>query len=274
MKTRAQRVEAALVALGQQAPAERVAREAGLDARLARAVVTARPDDARPVLERLLDVDVQLRLAERRLRGALAWPATTLVIVLAASWVIAFSAAPALRLLPSGAKVSSVSFLLPGVVSLLLFATLAVVVSQRWSLGWLTAWASIERWSFSAAASALLRVGVPLPQAVRGAAECCSGARRRSALVLAHQLEAGGLTLDAASPLLGSLASRLFSVTAPRGEALAALDAVTSLGDASLEREVKRDAGLLAALGLGLAGLALVVTAGTFYSAYFEAAGV
>lgn len=274
MKTRKQRLDAGLEVLGRGGSAVDVARSAAVDARLARALVAARPGDARAVLERLLDVEVTLRTHEQQLRTALTWPGVTLVTVGLSALVLTTVAGPALRHLPVGQSLSAGVLALPTVLAALAFAVLVAATTQRWSFVGVTAWRALECWSFSAVTGALVRATASLPVASRAAAELCSGARRGAALGLAHELEAGSLSAACAAPLLGDLGARLLVVTAPTGAALATLDALVSLGDASLEREVRRDARRLSAWGLGLGAAAFFATAVIFFQAYLHGAEV
>ncbi|MFT3711913.1 MAG: hypothetical protein QM817_30095 [Archangium sp.] len=244
---------------------------AEVDLSLARAVIASKPSDARAVLESMMAFDRTAREHRTRLNTALVWPATTLVLVTLASAVIALFTAPALRSLPSGDIVSVSFFFVPLAVSVVLFLVLAVAVRERWSLGVLTAWQSLDAWIFSSATVALVRAGVALPAAARASAEVCSARGKSAALSLAQGLEAGAVQPEAVSPLLGALTSRLLATTVTAGAGITTLEAFSALQATTLPHEVRRDAARLSAFGLLLGAISLLASAAAFYSTYLKA---
>lgn len=266
--SRARRLDAALASLGRAEPPQTIARQGGLDERLVRAVVAAAPSDARAVLTPLLDTDHAVKLHAARLNSALLWPAATMAMVLVTSLVVGVLSAPTFALMPRGAGLSRAATLLPTLVALGGLAVLFLATRRRWSLGFVSAWRSLDAWAFSSAAVALGKSGVALPAAVRAAAEVCDPASRSAALALARELEAGAPSSMVAAPLLGPLTSSLLGVTAPAGAGLTTLEAFAALRASTLPAEVRRDAARLAVAGLLLAALALLATAAAFYTAY------
>lgn len=269
--SRAKQLDAALAALGRNESAEAIARTSGLEERLVRAVVAAKPPDARAVFGPLLDTDHATKLHESRLRSALVWPAFTMGMVLVTSLVVATLAAPAFAKMPRGAGLSMPMTLVPVGVAILALAGLFLASRQRWSLGLVSAWRSLDSHAFCGATVALGRAGVALPSAVRAAAEVCDVKQRAAALALARELEAGAPSATSVEPLLGPVAAKLLVVTAPAGQGLTTLEACATLRGATLVREVRRDAARLSFVGLLLAGLALLATGAAFFQAYVGA---
>lgn len=271
MTSRAKQLDAALAALGRNESAEAIARTSGLEERLVRAVVAARPSDARAAFGPLLDTDHATRLHASRLRNALIWPAWSLGMVLITSLLVASVAAPAFARLPRGVGISLPLALVPVGLAIAALAVLFLASRQRWSLGLVSTWRSLDAFSFCSAVVALGRSGVALPAAVRAAAEVCDAQQRDAALALARELEAGSPTATSVEPLLGSVAAKLLTVTAPAGQGLTTLEACATLRGTTLVREVRRDASRLSAVGLLLAGLALLATGAAFIKAYVGA---
>ncbi len=267
-----ERADRLVQALDGGRPLEEAASSAGLDERLAKAVVLAEVNDVPAVLTALAGLAVELESGARRLRSAGAYPLLLALSLVLCAAVLAGAAFPVLAQLPGGATVPFGSLAARGAVgAALALALLAGLVLGRVRVPWLSAgWLALERYSFLRSLATLGDAGVELPAALRASSVWTAGRGRVAAHELAAALDAGG-TEASTGALLDPFEARMLARAAISGTWGAAAKALAAQRQVALARVLPDAIARIHGSALCLTGLALTALGATFFWAYSHA---
>jgi len=255
-------------------PLPRAAARAGLASDLVAPCVQARVSDQPQALAALMRVLGTVTAHRRVLRSAGGYPLVLAVVIALTGALVSGVMGPALAILPLAAGPSSPALLWSALAgALVALLVLAAAVLGRLSLPWIgSAWRGVEGYAFLAGLEALTGAGATLPDAVCGASVWCRGAARARALALARALNAGH-SLPELAPLLSPLETSMLHASARSGALPATLTALVQQRRLALARQVPAQAIRVHTASLVLAGIAMAVVGGGFFSVYSQAVG-